>query len=725
MNIHSFIVLFIISILSLTYVGGMSAAVRPDATILSDSIAADSVCVEDIPTIELEGVTVTEALKSRDAVRETITVTNAMREGTNSAIALLGNVPGITLDRISEEIRVGMESGVPILVDGREVSPEYAKSINPSRLGKVEIIRQPQGRYAEYPVVVNLVLKPSFRGWDIGIQAKGMLNLNHRNSNSENGSLNLTFSSEKWNAYANLGYMHKNVYEASAFEREIAGVSLSAVKTDPGNPNQHSMNDNGTLFAGVDYKASRSHRISLQALGSLAASRQSEFYRYTGITPDEKISDKYRTQEYAAGLFYDGTFGDRFTLNVETFYDFYKNRDTYLYEEHPRQDVPDGISGTVGAPAYVSLTPSLGEKHYALVSAEGTYSILPALGIKVSDMLTYRRYTTLDDDSGVWTYRSTEYRNRGDVNIFWNPGQRFSLNGGCTLLTVNSDYTSYLQADAAHKTTTTPLPYARASWRIGGGFSLYANYYYTITYPVLDYLSPVRYEIGNGLYRRGNPSLRSSAMHYVNAELDFKGMLKVTFMQRFSRRDITDYYMVEDNLVVRTYANSDFSHAYIGLEGNFDLTHGFNISATGAYQWYSRKSDMTARHRGHSWLLDTQFSYMADKLGLLAFAQYFLRYDRLPLLQGEEYNQQETLAVGVNKVFLDGKVSLGLIGSIPVSAISKMRWTKIDIPGFRDITYRDDRVNRSMLILNLRISLGNSKSSSRKRALELEAEKQL
>lgn len=152
----------------------------PDSTAVSGQTAADS--IPDYDAIELGDVTVTATTDRRDAVTQTITVTDSMREGTNSAIALLGNVPGITLDRLSETIKVGFDSNVPILVDGIEVNADYAKNITPDRVYKVEIMRHPSGRYANYPVVVNLKLKTTFQGWDMNLHARSLASLKDRKS---------------------------------------------------------------------------------------------------------------------------------------------------------------------------------------------------------------------------------------------------------------------------------------------------------------------------------------------------------------------------------------------------------------------------------------------------------------------------------------------------------------------------------------------------------------
>lgn len=679
----------------------------PDSTAVSGQTAADS--IPDYDAIELGDVTVTATTDRRDAVTQTITVTDAMREGTNSAIALLGNVPGITLDRLSETIKVGFDSNVPILVDGIEVNADYAKNITPDRVYKVEIMRHPSGRYANYPVVVNLKLKTTFQGWDMNLHARSLASLKNEHSNTETTGGSYTYSTTRWNLYANLDYKHTDLYEANDYIKDVFGNTDETVTANPDRPNIYQRRNIYTAFMGWDYKFSYYHRLTAQATANFAKSSYTESYDMANNSAEQKIHDDYKTREVAGGLFYDGLIGDKLHLNAETYYDYYYNHDDYSFIK--------------SSPYAESLTPTSGEKHYAIAYVGASYDFTQTLRMGLNNTFTFRKYTVTDRTSGERDYDSDEYRNRADINISWQKGNTLYVNGGMSLLTVKNR--NIAGSQSLERTIWSPLPYARLYWRIIPNLSFNANYYYSISYPDLEKLSPVSYYNGNHIYRQGNPSLKAMSMHYVQGELDFKGMLKLTYMHRFSDNDLADYFLTtpSSHEVIQTYANSDFQHSYIGIEGDFNLTDAFNWHTTASYQWYRRSSDDTPVRHGHTWYLDTQASYSFKSIGLLATASYLLSYDKRPLLQGKEYTQQETLAIGLNKSLMKDRLSIGVMATIPVNAISKTTWKEIQIPDFYSLTRCNEKVNQTMLLVTATLSLGNNKSTSRDNSLNLEKEK--
>lgn len=656
----------------------------------------------------LDSLVVTAAGNTRDAVTETITVTSAMRKGTNSAISLLGNVPGIVLDRMSETINVGIERDVPILVDGKEASPDYARSINPERVYKVEILRHPSGRFADYPAVVNLILKTVYRGYDVNVRGKGLLSLRNSHSDREEAGAGAAYSSERWNVYTDLGYSRRDMYEARAYVREFGDALREETHpADDRHPNVNDRRDTYTGFAGVDCRLSPGHTLSAQGWISAASDRSYGKYSFTGSDAWSRTQGRFRSTEASGGLFYTGRPSERLTVNAEGYYDHYRNREDYAYME----------SGD-GTP---SLTPTLGRKGFARGDANATLALRDNLSIRLDEMFTYRRYTVDDRDSGEETYRSDERRNRLDANISWSASGRLHLNAGMALLTVSGSYRS--GGDRRSATHWSPLPYARLRWGFAKDLALNVNYFYDVTYPRLDLLAPVRRVTGQHTASEGNPALRPQEMHYLQTELAFRGMLRLTYLARFARRETSRWWYADGGRIIDTYVNSDQDFNYLSLEGDFTIAGLIGLNVTASHQWYARKGDDGTRRRGRVWYLDAQAACPVRPLGMSVMAMYTLRHEKEPLLQGMRYSQQEQLAVGLSRNFMSGRLAVSLFATIPVSAIPKTAWESVEIPGYRYTSYVNDRVNQAVLLLNARLMLGNRKSKSRSKALELEQEK--
>lgn len=104
-------------------------------------------------------------------------------------------------------------------------------------------------------------------------------------------------------------------------------------------------------------------------------------------------------------------------------------------------------------------------------------------------------------------------------------------------------------------------------------------------------------------------------------------------------------------------------------------------------------------------------------------AAYFLRHDKLPLLQGEEYGQEETLMLGVMSPLCKGKLSLSLNFAIPTSLVSKRVYTDITIPEFRFTSWKDDRVDNALVQLSIRYNFGKGSATKSNNQNRSESEK--
>jgi hypothetical protein len=125
----------------------------------------------------LDEVQVTAERIKKDASSEVYYLTDSIRKGSVNTLQLLNKLHGIKVDWASDAVKIGEYRDVPIMVDGKEVNPEYARNLNPESIRKVEVLRYPKGKYGDVPIVVNLILNNSFVGIDCGAYTKGMLSL--------------------------------------------------------------------------------------------------------------------------------------------------------------------------------------------------------------------------------------------------------------------------------------------------------------------------------------------------------------------------------------------------------------------------------------------------------------------------------------------------------------------------------------------------------------------
>ena len=104
-------------------------------------------------------------------------------------------------------------------------------------------------------------------------------------------------------------------------------------------------------------------------------------------------------------------------------------------------------------------------------------------------------------------------------------------------------------------------------------------------------------------------------------------------------------------------------------------------------------------------------------------AAYFLRHDKHPLLQGEEYNQEENLMLGLMSPLGKGKLSLSVNFAIPTSLVSKRTYKDITIPDFKFTSWEDQRVNNTLMQISLRYNFGKGSASKANNQNRSESEK--
>ncbi len=96
-------------------------------------------------------------------------VTERMRRRATTATDILKELPDIQYDPFQDQILVRGKTNILYLVNGVEKPPEYVKNISPQRILRIEIYRNPTGRYAlqGYDAVINIILRDDYIGWEL------------------------------------------------------------------------------------------------------------------------------------------------------------------------------------------------------------------------------------------------------------------------------------------------------------------------------------------------------------------------------------------------------------------------------------------------------------------------------------------------------------------------------------------------------------------------------
>lgn len=655
---------------------------------------------------ELKDVVVVADMVSRNASKETIFITDSLRKGTVSAIQLLAKLPGITTDWGTDEVNVGKDKNVPIVINGKEVKREYAISLNPKRIKKVEIMRYPAGKYSDYPVVLNIELADDYKGWDVSAFTRNLYSFRNKHSNREAIGTSFTYTLPKVNLYGSLSFNHRQNYDVSGYE--YSSMSDLVIKSEPADykkPNISTRNNMGSFSLGADYRLSNNQILSAQAWIERKGTKQNDSFSVFNNDKFYELNslDDFKTDDYTIGLFYKGKFANHLNLSSELIYNRYDIHEDRIYSEKDN----------------IVLSPYKGNKNYWRYYLSANYY----LGNKVSLWADYTQiwkdYSNSDRNENIVLYNSKETRSKLMGAISYQPFRNFNALLGSHLLTVKDEN----QQTAVSEKHTSWMPLLKGYWKPVKWMYLQYNYFCDVEYPNLDQLSTVRWQVNDVLWHRGNSELKPRIMHYSEITVNFVNIVKIDYMYKQSKDEIIDYYQQEEDKTYQTQANCNYSHNYLGMEGDYNLGKGVELSFVANYQWYHRYMKDDTKHFGRTWYLDTQFLWNVPKTKLSFMASYFLRHDKLPLLQGKQYYEEEKLFVGTSYSLLKGKLPISLEVSIPTSMISKKTYTKVSLPNFAYQTYGDNRVNAFVALISVKYSLGKGKTTKLNNSKNLDVEK--
>lgn len=652
-------------------------------------------------TIFLEATVVKADPKHKNAITETFFLTDSLRSNSANSLQLLDKLNGISVDWMSESVKVGEYRDVPIMLNGREVGKELIQNLNPQRIRKIELLRYPKGKYGDMPIVLNFITHDNYLGYDLGVQAKGLLSFRTPASHGENAGVNFIYTLDRWNIYSEIGITDKKTHSATVYSYLYKGdIAEATSPEDYRNPNQKKTTGGVNVSVGADYKITPKHTISLQSWLDGGKNSDYESYRTPDQLPLSESSNRYRNLNSTSGLYYRGGISDRFIVTSDLTYNYYSVNEYRLYKNSDE----------------VTQLDYNGRKDFWRYNANAYNVWNKVLTSNIGYTFTDKSYTNRDMNTGKEMFRSFERRHDVYASLMINPHPKISLAFGSNVLLVSrGDGTD---TDTRHSW----MPSAKVHWQALKSFSVTGNYFCNVEYPNLDQLSTVTYNRNQILMYRGNPDLPERVMHYMEWRFDIPKVIELTYMLKHSANDITPWYFMEDEYVVETLAGSKYMHQYLGASGDYCIGQRVQLNFTGNYQWYGRRSDGDVWHRGRTWYLDASATYQMNQYVYL-MAAYFLRHDKLPLLQGEEYCQEETLMLGAMSALCKGKLSLSLSFAIPTALISKQRYREISIPDFRFVSYEDDRVNNALVQISMRYNIGKGSASKSNNLKNSETEK--
>lgn len=635
---------------------------------------------------ELSDVTVTGERRSFDATTETIYFTDSIRASAPNAAMMIGNLPGLKVDWSTEEISIGSDHNVPVIVNGRNMGAQYARSINPKRIKLIQIQRYPPGEFSKVPVLINIVLFEEYIGWDVALRASGYTSLRHKPANSQSAAADLTFTTRDWSMYLSGSYKRGLWREATSFVNELTGKETeSSEPADYRHPNERKLTNTSSFSAGVDRRFGRQHVLSLQTWLDHTVSDMDVAYGMVGGGLQRNIND-YVSNNSITGLFYRGNFNDRVFLISSLQYNYYNIDERRVFS--------DGISDIP--------TRNKAHKDYLFFSTLAAWRLSSKWSLQFDYSYTWRKYNSTELHSSNRFY-SGEARNKARLLASFSAGSSFNVIVGAEMLATKD------RQDDITRSRTSVMPWLQMMWRPARFMRLNLNYQSWVDYPNLDQLSSSEWQVSAFVMQSGNPALRSRIVNYLMPSVTFLDFITLRYMFRKSDNDIIEWYdMPVDGIVRKTFTNCSYTHQVVSIFVDRNLSSRLRLQLAGYYQWYRRWASGFSNH-GRTWEGEMTLTWNLGKDRAALVAEYFIRHDREPLPQGINDHQQEALKFSYNQILCKGKLPVTVTLYLPVALIGKVDFTRISIPGFFSETRNDYRTQNFTVSFSVRFNTGNGK----------------
>ena len=271
----------------------------------------------------LEDVTVqnTKTYITQKADRKIIHVGKDITATGGNALQVLQNIPSVSVDLQSGNIRLRGNENVRILINGKplNMNPSQLLRQTPSSLLKqIEIITSPSAKYNPEGMsgIINFILK---KNSDTGINGTVFLGIEHSKSSRSTKSLDLNYNNGSMNFYGNYSNNFGKYKTLQQLERTDKFLTQNFDFL-------HDFNDH-TFQLGSDFFMDKKNTLSLQTFqttsdNSLKNKAGTQYDLYQLVT--DNLS-RYKMSERIYNLDYKHTLSTHGSLEVEVNYSIHKN----------------------------------------------------------------------------------------------------------------------------------------------------------------------------------------------------------------------------------------------------------------------------------------------------------------------------------------------------------------------------------------------------------------
>ncbi len=667
---------------------------------------------------QLEEVLINAGTTELKTDKDIIFITKKLKIGTSDTKDVLNKINGIYYDYHARTITVDGENKVILLVNGLEKNNEYIKNIPSERIKKIEIIRDPDGKYGllGYSAVINIILKKDYKGTELFIYNNNESDFFKENKAQicaiNNFYASINYTENKINIYSLVSNNYKNLYDPTEIKKEFTAAGIVQNNTMIQNNNDYTYKNTTNYYTfGIDYYINPKHTISFESsLNDFPESKDTreEYYRVTktaGTTlTDEYFTENYtdsRNKYYRNTVFYKYIINSRNTLNADFSYTRYTDDYDKIYNEFNRfESTEQGRNTKDNTIFYLNFYNKISDKS-SLRAGYGNINtyIKNTNSFLAKDLIDNSDYKTTDS----LTY--TDVRHHVYLYFLFKPFKKTSIKIGGTFETDKPEY-----ENISLKRFYAFCPYADFKYK---NFKI--KYRATSKYPMIIQINPFTEITDKQTFFEGNPELEPFTVHKIYLRSDFFGnKLSIKPYYYFSKNYITKTATLKkDTIVEYSYANVD-KFSKTGIKINFTVPFGKSFSLQSVFDIYrSSINDTYIDNSFFDMITSQQLQYFNEKNKFtitLTYQKFMRKY-----IKGYGYVKanDDFWLITTQKSFLKQKLNITLGYYLPLNFAvdyNQSYYTEIENYIYERTTYIGD-VLKNYLMVTVSYKFGKGKKT--------------
>jgi len=608
-------------------------------------------------SVDLKEVVVAQETQKQEANKTTYSITKEMRKNLVDMAKIVSELPGFTYDYTTRTVSYNNSQNIVVLVDSVERGIG-ALDVQHYRYSKIEITNHPTGKYSQADVLINLVTKKNYEGYEGNLYDQTYMLPEKTDKafvTSEYVSGYTSYTRNKLTLSARGGYNYQDAEIYNPWKRHYKLSDIKDTSIDTGGRNFTEKINRGNLYLSADYVFNKNNSISF--VYSTDMNDKRDYYENDAFTRTiagkengvytRNQENQINSEQHSFAAYYRGKLGQykydidyNYRFSPEIYKDEYSESSAYSYLVHFK-DKMDFSRFSM----FVNRT-FLKEKLYVHMQYVNTWKQYNRKNYETSQLLNENSYLRNYVQAGFSTDLIKKTNIQGQI---W--GEHIHMK--------------------SMSNTESQIPFG---WTLSTTYHLNDKnwmmlvYNSGISYPDKQSSSSYGYFTDSLTWTGGNPSLRSSTTQSLRFHIDlwrcFNFQTGFTLLpNRFSRIDEYRYGMLSTGSYGNYIANIPVNSNYRDLWASVSLTKRFCTNFL--YKFDLKYSDTKTEYdifkqEGHEWNGSTSLRYYCPRWLTTFYVsyQYISRIGIDP--QGWSHLNLDYVTLHVEKEFFNRKLNVSV-----------------------------------------------------------------